>query len=304
MLDLNNTQAKILEKLIQVYRNKSNVITEGITGYELDKLGNLSKLFRNHREILLDNYYIRLNKIEHHFTRHKIYYQITPMGVLAYLKWVTTQKDNDGWLDKEFFPLVWKHWEELLSIFGDVLFVIFAKTINRIEIKPKNNIMIKGKVFSLPDLNESITIPLGKTEVKFFREYNSLIKQKIPKKMKDGIENLQDVNLEIDHKITERFTFLLYFNLLNHGIDVGEKINIIMPDQVSIFDQKITNDLITRKQTEINEFDNRMKNNTEKLFSIIRKDKELHKLMSSTISEMIYDLSNRKSLKIISDRLK
>lgn len=305
MLELNNAQARIIEKFIEVYRNQSNIVTDGVTGYELDKLGNLAKLFRNHRKFLLDNYLIRLNQVEHHFTRHKMLFQVTRLGVLAHLKWMTMQEFKEIWHDRDFFPLLWKHWDKLVDIFGDILFDVLRKTINRIEVKPKMIIEYKGNRINDPNLIESIMIPLGKTEIKFFREYNSLIKQKIPDRIREGVEYLEFVNQEIDNKITERFSFLFYFNLLNHDIDIGEKMSIMIPDRVTFFnfEQELTNGIIETKKLEIEQFEKELHEKTNKLLFIIHKDKELHELMKNTISEIMTDLSNRKSLQITYERL-
>lgn len=305
MLNLNNTQARVIGKFIEIYRDETNNVSDGITGHDFDKKTKLAKLFRKHREVFLDNYFIRITKIIHHFTRHDRFFQVTPLGVLAYLKWFTNSNLSEFQLDREFFPLLWKHWDKLNDIYGDILPDIVRKTLDRIEVKPIMSGKLNDTTISLSDLNESIMIPLGRIEVKIFRQYTSLIKQEINDRIKDGKEHTQSINKIIDDEISERFTFLFYFNLLNHGFDVGEMIDVLFPNRVAFFDlnQKLTDIIKEKKKSEIKEFESKMKRGANEVFSIIHRDKELHKLMKGTVSEIMNDLGNRKNLQVIFQKL-
>lgn len=303
MLDLTDKQAEIIKVFIEHYRDKSNKISKGISAKELEKYGLTPKTFRNHKEYFLKNYFLRLNTVGYHNYRNYFYFQVTRLGVLAYLKWQTKSKISEIWLDRDFFPLLFKYWVELVECFEQVLFNALQKTLDRIEIRPEFEAKINGENIFAGRLEESITIPMGMIEVKIFRKYKQPeVQEKPTDRDIFRTDSFESLNQEIDDKIEQRFTFLLLFNLLHTGTNVGEFINIVIQNNMKV-------DTKSKKQTKkerkkIIEGDyKKTQECVTKLFSIINKDKTLHSLMKSTILEITEMLANRKTVKTIYEKL-
>ena len=304
MLDLTNTEAEIIKVFIDHYRDKSNKITNGISADELEKYGIVSKTFRNHKDYFLKNYFLRLNAVGYHGPRHYFYFQITNLGVLAYLKWQSKLKLSDIWLDHDFFPLLFKYWEELVESFDPIFADVITKTMNRIDIRPEYEAIINGEKLSGGKLEESIIIPMGMIEVKIFRKYKQPELQEKPTENDvDRIDTFDSLNKVIDDKINDRFTFLLLFNLLHLGTSVGELTNLYLRNCIE-YDQKGT-----KKQSEeeiksiFTEFHDRAQESVSKLVKIINQDKILHTLMKSSILEITNMLAGRKTLQAVYDKL-
>jgi hypothetical protein len=303
MLDLTDKQAEIIKIFLDHYRDNSNQISNGITAKGLEKYGTESKTFRNHKDYFLKNYFLRLTKVEYHGGENYVYFQITRLGVLAYLKWQSKQEPSDIWLDRDFFPLLFKYWGELVESFEQVFFDILTKTLERIEIQPQLKGIIQGETIYGGKLDESIIIPMGMIEVKIFRKYKQPDIQQVPAKTDWGVyDTFESLNQEIDDKITERFTFLLLFNLLHVGISAGEFTNLIILNCLEI-DKESKEQSDEEGKLIMEGALKRTQKNTAKLFSIINKDKMLHTLMKSSISEIIDMLANRKTVQAIYDKL-
>ena len=307
MLDLTDKQAEIIKTFIDHYRDGSNKISQGIPAKKLKDYGIEPKTFRNHKDYFLENYFLRLSTVEYHGNRNYFYFQITRLGVLAYLKWFSNSNSTEIWLDRDFFPDLHKHWVELVETFEQVLFDVARKTLDRIEIRPQIVREIQGQTVYGGKLYENITIPIGTIDVKIFRKYKQPDVQKNPTNLDWGVtETFESLNQDIDDKITQRFTFLLLFNLLNSGIDAGEFSNLMFPNYVKPFDDRkeyLTEEDKLEKKSEIATFHKKMQENVSKLFSIINQDESLHSLMKSTISEISDTLANKTTLQLISKKL-
>jgi len=304
MLDLRNTQAEIIKVFIEQYRDKSNKITQGISADELEKYDIVSKTFRNHKDYFLKNYFLRLNTVGYHGHRNYFYFQITKLGVLAYLKWQSQSELSDIWLDRDFFPLLFKYWGELVESFEQVFFDVITKTMNRIEIRPEYEGVIHGEKIYGGKLEESIIIPMGMVEVKIFRKYKQPELQENPKDRDvSRTDTFDSLNQEIDDKITERFTFLLLFNLLHIGTDVGELTNLYKQNYMEYGKNNTTKQSEEEITSIFTEFHDRMQESVAKLVKIINQDKQLHKLMKSSILEITDMLANRKSVQAIYNKL-
>ena len=180
MLDLSDTQAKLIRAFIENYRDDSGKISQGITQKGLKKYGLEPKTFGNHKDYFLKNYFIRPLTLVHHGNRNDLYYQITRLGVLAYLKWKINKNVEDIWLDRDFFPELFKYWTELVESFEQVLFDVLDRTIERIDVMPEIRLIIEGKKLFGEKLQESIIIPIGMINVKVFRKYKQPEIQDIP----------------------------------------------------------------------------------------------------------------------------
>lgn len=307
MLDLTDMQAKMIKVFIEHYRDELNQISKGISADELEKYGIVSKTFRNHKEYFLKNYFLRLNTVGYHYNRNHFYFQITRLGVLAYLKWQSKSEPSDIWLDRDFFPDLHKYWVELVESFEQVLIDVLRKTLERIEIRPEFEGKIHGETIFGGKLDESIKIPMGMVEVKIFRKYKQPDMQENPTTKNWGVsETFESLNPEIDDKITQRFTFLLLFNLLHIGTSAGEFTNLIMQNYIKFVDDNEIESIEKNKEEDrliAERFHKRLQENITKLYSIINKDETLHSLMKSTISEIIDMLANRKTVQAIYEKL-
>lgn len=305
MLDLNDTQAEIIKVFIEQYRDKSNKISRGISADELEKkYGIISKTFRNHKDYFLTNYFLRLNTLGYHGPRNFFYFQITRLGILAYLKWQSKQKVSSIDLDRDFFPLLFKYWDKLVESFEQVLFDVLTKTLNRIEIKPEFEGVIHGEKIYGGKLDESITIPMDMIEVKIFRKYKQPKVQEIPtERFVNKTDTFKTLNQEIDDKITERFTFLLLFNLLHLGTSAGELTNNYMQNWIKYDENDSTKQSEEEIKTIFIGFHDRIQENITKLVEVINQDKALNTLMKSSILEITDMLANRKTVQAIYDKL-
>lgn len=304
MLDLSNMQAKIIKVFIENYRDESGNIFQGITQKGLKKYGLVPRTFGNHKKYFLKNYFLRLSAVEFHGNTKHYYFQITRFGVLAYLKWASSQPQNDVYLDKDFFPLLWKYWKKLHKIYGDVLIDIHQKSITCLEIDHQYVINIKGNDHSSNKFTEVMTVPMGVVDIKIFNDYPIVKLPETPtEKSVNETKIFESLNRNIDDKITKRFTFLSFYNLLDVGLTGDFK---LLFDHVTskflLYDNPTKSDLKNPK-LEMQEFAEKMKQNTDEVFSIIKKDKELHDLMKSTLSEITEYLNNRKSLKTMIKQL-
>jgi len=115
-------------------------------------------------------------------------------------------------------------------------------------------------------------------------------------------DTFESLNQEIDDKITQRFTFLLLFNLLHIGTSAGEFTNLIMQNYLK-FDKESTEQSEEERKQVLEGFHKRIQESITKLYSIINQDETLHALMKSTISEITDMLANRKTIQAIYDKL-
>ena len=83
MIDLSNTQGRILQKFIENFSDRSGKYPSGLSTMDLEHLGVERKTFRKYKAFLQDNYLIRINKIGYHGLEHWFNYQITKLGVIA-----------------------------------------------------------------------------------------------------------------------------------------------------------------------------------------------------------------------------
>ena len=289
MLDLTNMQAKFIKVLIENYRDEYGNILHGVAQKGFKKYGLEPKTFQNHKNYFLKNYFIRPLTFEQHGKRNDLYFQITRIGVLAYLKWQSRSEVSDIWLDKDFFPDLFKYWDKLVGIYEKVFFDTFTKTLDRIEIRPEFEGIIHGEKVYGGKLDESITIRMGMMNVTIFRKYKQPDIQEIPTKESWGKSvTFESLNQEIDDKIAQRFTFLLFFNLLHLGTNFEEYLNLMLQNYTKFVDNERESNKGTKKENAriMKETHERLIENNEKLISIINHDDVLLSLMKSTISEI------------------
>ena len=307
MLDLSNKQAEMLGTFILFYRDKSGNISKGLPKSDMKKYDIDKTTFNNNKDYFLENYFLRLNSFEKKILDPPAqYYQITMLGVLAHMKWQLKLKKMLPLLDNDFFPFLYKHENELGKQYGEILNNILELTLERLDVHFETEYQNGKKIFFAGNLVESIRIPTKMMDVIIFRNYDELVMQKIPKSNKPRMSGtFENYNQKIDDNITERFTFLLFFNLLHVGISNREATNYIMryhfePDKKS---SKQTMTLSKKDQKALDEIFSRLSKGGNKIFSIINDDEELHSLMKSSLSEITDMLANRESIKAIYDKL-
>ncbi len=304
MLDLSDTQAKIIKVFIENYRDNSGKIFQGIAQKGLKKYGLEPRTFGNHKNYFLKNYFLRLSAVGFHGNTKHYFFQITRFGVLAYLKWASAQPQNDVLLDKDFFPLLGKYWKKLHNIYGDVFLDIHQKSITCLEISHQYVLSVKGNDHSSDKFTEVMTVPMGVVEIKLFNDYPVVKLQENPTEISvNETKIFESLNQNIDDKITARFTFLSFYNLLDAGLTGDLKLMFDHVTSKFLLNDNPTESDLNNFKLKLKEFADKMKQNTDEVFSIIKNDKELHDLMKSTLSEITCLLNNRKSLKTMTERL-
>jgi len=307
VLDLTDTQAKIIYTFLVRYRDESGNISKGISKNEMQKYDIDKNTFRKFEDYFLDNYFLRLYGYNKSGVRPADkYYQITRLGILAFMKWQLRIKNPFPFLDHDFFPLLYKHEDELGKQYGEIYNDVLELTLERIDVHFETEFQRDKKIFFAGNLVESIRIPTKMMDVIIFRNYDELVMQKIPKSNKPRMsETFENYNQKIDDNITERFTFLLFFNLLHIGFSNREATNYIMryrfePDKKT---SKQTMTLSKEDQTALDETFRRLSEGGNNVFSIINDDEELHSLMKSSLSEITDMLENRESIQAIYNKL-
>jgi len=89
--------------------------------------------------------------------------------------------------------------------------------------------------------------------------------------------------------ITNRFTFLFFFNLINLGIESWEKMILF-----SNYKKDVGNK--TEFIEEINRIFKKLTKNSEFVMSLIKKDKELNNLFRSMLDEINHKLKDVKAI--------
>jgi len=293
MLTLNSTQGKIVQKFVENFTDKSGKYPNGLSSHILDNLGIVAKTFRLHKEYLEENYLIRINRIEYHGNQHWFYYQITKLGIIAYLTWLLSNTNiKKTTITKLSFPLIVKNWTVLHKKYGKLLDEIIAYTTSHIEITPAIKAIGKDGIGYSRLLNESITLSMGKVNLKIFRQYEppEIIATKNLKGTVMRVDDFSDsANSEIDMSITNRFTFLFFFNLINLGIESWEKMILFSNYKKDVGDK-------TEFIEEINRIFKKLTKNSEFVLSLIKKDKELNNLFRSMLDEINHKLRDVKAI--------
>ena len=288
---------------IENYRDTTDNVSEGISANGLQKYNIVKGTFRNHTAHFLNHYVLRLSTLKQQGNNNSKFYQITPFGILTYLKWTRTHESPKLDLDGDFFPKLFEHWASLIDIFGpDVFFKVVSRTLDKIDIIPELEGTIDDKPFYYGRLDESIMIPMGLVEVKIVRKYEKAKIQEIPTtKGWRKFKAYKTLNQEIDDKINERFTFLLLFNLLHLGTSTSAFVNFYAQDHLTY--EKLEEQTLDDANQDIKKLEKTILENVDKLFALINSDKDLCSLMKTSISEITNLLSNRKSVEDIYNRL-
>lgn len=281
---INRTQADLLELLLM--NNEYGYLTTlyGFTSSMFQEF-KMKGSFDNHKEFLLEKNLIRIEYVAHYpNVLPWVYYDITPLGVLAYLKATQTEKaKRKPKISPRFIPLIEKHWDDLSKKYGKLLDFIFEKSINQINIESNfsktiivnTTINLNVKSFILNDFYNPI-------KFKALWEYYAF---QVTKKS-------NSINNDL---IIKRLTFIFYFNLLTcHKSKTCMKEFWLKNKIIDITNLK---ELQFRKDTK-----DLIKHTTESArftFRLLKKDKHLHKLFKKTIHEITVNLRNDELIQYI-----
>jgi len=307
VLDLTIMQAKIIYTFMIHYKDESGNTSKGISKNEMQKYGIDKNTFRTLEDYFLKNYFLRLSGFNRSGLRpDDKYFQITVLGILAFMKWQLGMKNPPPFLHRDFFPLLFKYEDELGKHYGEILDYVLEITLERIDVQFEAELKLGKKILFDGNLIEGIKIPTEMMDITIFRNYDELIMPKIPISNKPRMsETFKNYNQKIDDNITERFTFLLFFNLLHIGISNRAATNCVMrflyePDKKPSKQAKTSSE---KDNQVLDEIFTRLLEGTKKVFSIINNDEELHSLMKSSLLEITNMLANRKSIQAIYDKL-
>lgn len=286
---INRTQADLLELLLM--NNEHNYMTS-LYGFTSSRFQEFKKKgsFDNHKKFLLEKNLIRIEHVANYQNELPwVYYDITPLGVLSYLKATQTEKaKRKPKISPRFIPLVEKYWNDLSKKYGKLLDYIFEKTINQINIESNfsktiilyTTINLNAKSFILSDFYNPI-------KFKALWEYYAF---QVEKKS-------NSINNDL---IIKRLTFIFYFNLLTcHKVKTCMKEFWLKNKKIDIANlkeqqfRKDTKDLI-KQTTESTRF----------TFRLLKNDKHLHKIFKNTISEITVNLRNDELIQYIKKNFK
>lgn len=310
MLDLSDAQGKIIKEFINFDADKLGNVGYGLTAGAIEKRGINRRTFETNVNELVKNNFLYLTKSEKHGATKSPwrYYIVSHFGVLAYFKWINKTKiDKYGVITKRFFPLITKHWIELKKIYVELLYEVLQNTTDQLSLEPQVSLLGKNQSKQLHSkkLVEKMTIKLGTIDVTLYRNIQILeIFEWEHNYAGDKIYGYSH-NIDIEKGVTDRFTFVFYFNLINLGLDVAELLTLMLKTNPPF---KIQNKKFIVKDSNnikksANKFQTKMKRNSNSVISIINNDPELHKLFKNTLDEIYSKMTQRKIIKHLQERI-
>ncbi len=302
MLELNNTQGQILGVFSMHFADNFGKI-QGISGGMLERMNISAKSFRNHKNYLIDNYLIRLSKIGYHGNRNWHYYQITPFGVLAYMKWSNKEK-HTILFDGNLFPLIGKHWKKLSSKFGDSLDLLLINSIDRFSLVPNGSTTKHDQVAYTSSLIESIKLVSLYVDYSFYRFYDApkILHVKPKNEYGESDEFNNKENLKSDLMLIDRFTFLFFYNLANLQFNANENTSLYMKLYADKIMSNIKNQQSEFIKMDILKFISKSNKHSQYVINLINKDKELGILFHETFKELSKKM-DKKSISNIQKQL-
>ena len=229
MIDFTETQIRILRAILENSEVNSENEIEGLTSYDLRKIGISGRTFDINRDTLLRYQLITIVKEVTTGKQIRKWYGITPIGIFHILK-ITEIQDIEKKIRTQKFskliPLIGLHWDELKEMFGENLNLILKHSISQININPvvPKNItpwtlmgdlreMELEERTEIPFENEQYTITL----VRKYHTYSKDIKEvvKFEPKLWD-YDNYDDFLINL----IDRLSFVFYFNLLRLNFSV------------------------------------------------------------------------------------
>src|SRR3990172_9206385 len=91
---ISDTHAKILRVLIENQKTIPRNENDGFSSYKIRQLGVPGRTFEINRDFLLDNNLIKIVTEKKRGKQNRIYYDLTPLGLISYLSWVFPETDS------------------------------------------------------------------------------------------------------------------------------------------------------------------------------------------------------------------
>ncbi|MGI0057756.1 MAG: hypothetical protein ACREAK_10355 [Nitrosarchaeum sp.] len=214
MISLTKSQTQIIEKLMKFEKENDE---KGISTAFLGKQGINRRTFEINQDFLLQNYLIKITNTEKHGIQTWKYYKITPHGVIAYLKWCQlNQKQIHQKILQSYFPSIFEHFDALQKMYGTMFYYVFNQAINQFDLKPNLEVydFSKKEIVKNPNrynFRETIAVPHKTTRIIFARFLNFDLESVIVGRNANP-DYFND--LEVEDNITNRITFLLFYDLI------------------------------------------------------------------------------------------
>ncbi len=210
MIDLSDIQAEILKTFLDYERKTEGNISKGLTSGAVAKRGLNRRTFEINIDFLLAHHLLKITKEEKHGTQTCKYYDLTPLGVIAFLKWNGQQKPRKNFvLSNRFFPHITKYKKQLEELFTKKgLQIILERTTEQIDLNPLQIIKDKnGKEISRTSWhNERMQLLLvsgSALEISVFNNYK-LTEHEMDFITKNGVHKAKHVDTDFKSMMDEK----------------------------------------------------------------------------------------------------
>ena len=303
MIQLSDTQGQILHVFVEYDADHYGNIGYGLTSGGLENLGinrqtfdNPNSRIINNKTFLVANDLLKITKIEKHGKQRWIYYKITMLGVLAYLRWGSESKSTpEITYSQTFFPLITKYWKIISELYGDMMNDILRYTSLRIDVGQQLILSIQSRDLKSKSIGCSITLRIDALDVVFVTFNGTYGYQHNKRPITTLIE---DKNNDSNMQLVNSFTFLFYYNLINAGSNAVEMLRLFLPRYVVVKKQNSTYYFNKEKyRKDASDFHKKLERNQETILSIIKKDPDLHKLFVQYLDEIQTKLNQNLTIK-------
>ncbi len=299
MLDLNDIQGKILTAFVDYDGKNQGEIGQGITSGKLEKLGINRKTFDNtdpnsinNKDFLINNYFLRITRKEKHGKQDWIYYKITTLGIIAYLKWAfDTNSSSNIIFSDTFFPLITKYFKKIYEMYEDTLSNILSNTALKINVTPQVTGTVKNQRVDSHSIICSISLRMGDFDI----IYNQFLGEPILEEIKYHVDIDYDDkrNDELNQKLSECFTFLFYYNIINSGSSTNEMFDLFLKENNYLHVENDNHDLDKEElKIKFKKHIIKLRKNNKKILKLIKSDPELHQLISSNFDQVLVKLNH------------
>lgn len=310
MLELSDIQGRTLNAFVEYDADHKGKIGKGITSGKLEKLGINRKTFDNtdpksinNKDFLVDNYFLRITRKEKHGKQNWIYYKITTLGVIAYLKWGFGAKSSpDVVFSETFFPLITRYLKIIHEMYEDTMVNILSNTALKINITPQVTGTIKNLRVDSNTLVCSMMLRIGDFDIIYNQFLGEPILEKIQHIVDTDYEDKR--NNELNQKLSDCFTFVFYYNLINSGLNRNEMMNLFIKEnnflQIKNYDYHLDE---KKFKIKLKKHIIKLGKNYKKILKLIKSDSELHQLISGNFDEVLNKLNQTSVIKDIRKNL-
>jgi len=245
---ISDTHAKILRVLIENQKTIPRNENDGFSSYKIRQLGVPGRTFEINRDFLLDNNLIKIVTEKKRGKQNRIYYDLTPLGLISYLSWVFPETDSItntlsteepmkiAWNSiaesrkkfnhrnlRRFSPLIERHWKAItdMGIPGFWKFGVAFGGLNLEQQPLRKNDLFEGFLgnytfaFSVPFFDNDNKYPDTTFEIKFSKIIFLCSDDSYEKLTKTNDLNTNYFNYEsLGEKIADTVTFLFFFHII------------------------------------------------------------------------------------------